>query len=191
MLRFAPFLLVLCLASVAGVPAAGAQSVQTASESATAPRAYGELLGGLYFPDQSTPDDGSIWGVRGGYRWHHAAVEVSVDRFEGTVSTGHGGFDARFTSVALSGLWIPNPGGRPEVLLHGGLGRTDVEHDGSGRTLGGRRSAEDSVFARAGAGLSFALTDRVYIRPQAEARWFERGDDTIDLAATVALGWRF
>jgi hypothetical protein len=151
---------------------------------------YGELYGGLYFPDSGPLDDGSVWGVRTGYRWDALAVELSADRFEGTVSTGRLSFDARFTAVALSGVWIPNPGGRPEILLTAGFGQADVDRDGTGSSLG-NRPAEDSAFLRAGAGLSFALRGRLYLRPQAEARWFDHGDGPVDLAVTVAAGWRF
>lgn len=152
---------------------------------------YGELYGGLYFPESGSLDDGSVWGARAGYRWQQtAAVELSLDRFEGTVSTGRVSFDARFTALAVSGVWIPNPGGLPEILLLAGFGRAAVDRDGTGSGLGNRPSA-DSFFLRAGAGLSFPLTERLFLRPQAEARLFSKGSDPVDLAVTLACGWRF
>ena len=148
------------------------------------------LYGGHYIPDSSYLGEGALWGARAGYRWERSAVELSLDRFDGTVSTAHLSFDARLTALALSGVFIPNPGGRPEILLVAGFGRAAVERDGSGGSLVDR-PAEDSAFLRAGAGLSFPVTQRLSLRPQVEARWFDKGDSPVDVALTLACGWRF
>jgi hypothetical protein len=76
------------------------------------------------------------------------------------------------------------------ALLLAGLGRADVARDGTGGNLVDR-PAEDSAFLRAGAGLSFPVTERLSFRPQVEARWFGKADNPVDLAVTLACGWRF
>ena len=174
---FLPLLLALLIA-----PAAAAQTPPGT--------VYGALYGGHYVPDSTYLGEGALWGVLAGYRWERTAVELSLDRFEGIVSIAHSSFDARLTALAVSGVWIPNPGGRPEILLLAGFGRADVARDGSGSSLVDR-PAEDSAFLRAGAGLSFPVTGRLSFRPQVEARWFGKGDNPVDVAATLALGWRF
>lgn len=137
-----------------------------------------ELYAGYYFPSGNAVDDDLTYGIRGTYRWTDAvASELSVGRFDQSVS----GNDFTLTLVDLSTAWTLNPGSKAEFALFAGPGWAFVDATGV---------SNDSFTLHVGADLQIALSDRVYLRPDVRARWFEVGDNDLDYEASIGLGIR-
>lgn len=142
-----------------------------------------ELFAGRYSPDLGTGDEETTYGLRGGYRLNdHFGLEAAVGRIEFSESS----LEGNVVLADLSLKYILDPGGRVEWVLFGGPGWAfvDVRLHGLGE---GQR---DSFTAHAGVALEVNLGDRVYLRPDARWRWFEKGGGGADLELSLALGIR-
>ena len=174
---------------------------------AAAGQANFEIFVGEYFSD-SPIDEEPVIGVRGGYRFSDRfALQGSLSRVElvhPVISAL--GFDDNAIFFDVSAMWYVNPGRKAEVVLYGGPGVVGYEYgaqfDSRDHTDGyrfrERQDSEESATLHAGAGVAIHLNDRIYLRPDVRARWyegyssrdgFERSDT--DFEATFAVGWKF
>lgn len=150
-----------------------------------------ELYAGYYSPDSNILDDDVTYGVRAGYRLSDAfAVEGSVGRYEDSQDIlGLAQVDFELTLVDASAVWYLNPGSSSEFFIFGGPGWAfaDASADFLGVPLDS--ASDDTLTLHAGLGLNLGLTERVYLRPEARARWFDDSDDAVDVEASLALGF--
>lgn len=147
-----------------------------------------EIFAGAYQPEDNVLDTGATFGLRGGYRYSDAFG------FEGSVSAFHSdlgpGVDVDFGFFDASFKWYPGSGGKKnELLLFGGPGWSRV--DASAQTIFGNLSvSDDSATAHIGIGGELHVGNRWYLRPEARARYFDKGGD-VDTEATLAVGFTF
>lgn len=150
-----------------------------------------ELYAGYYFPDSDVLDDDVTYGVRGGYRLSDSfGIQGSVGRYEDSENIlGLANVNLELTLVDASAVWYFNPGSSSEFFVFGGPGWAfaDVNADFLGIPLD---SVSDDTFTlHAGLGLNIGLTDRIYLRPDVRARWFDDSNDEVDLEASLAVGF--
>jgi len=139
------------------------------------------LVGGVYELNTDSTDTGTFFGLRLDFplaSW--AVLEAGVE---------HAGYDragvseARWvTDFAVRAEWRS---GRVHPYLGGSLGAVfDLDDE--------RLASEDFVAALYGglAGVRFDLTDRIGVRVEARARWFDGLEDRVTLYG-AGLRWRF
>lgn len=142
-----------------------------------------ELYGGYYFPDEDLLDDDLTYGIRGTYRWTDAlAFEATVGRYEEDLGFG---VDFELTLVDFSTAWTLNPGSPTEFAFFAGPGWAFLDVSAPF----GLSASDDTFTVHAGVDLQIPLSDRIYLRPDARARYFEQSED-VDLEASVAIGFR-
>lgn len=142
-----------------------------------------ELYLGYYFPDDTDVGEDLTYGVRAGYRFADAfGLQGTLGRFETDVFS----INVELILADLSFMWFTNPGSHAEFFVYGGPGWAFVKADAFGLQV-----SEDSLTAHVGLGVMIPIGDKLYLRPDARARWFEQGDNETDLEATLALGFRF
>jgi hypothetical protein len=150
-----------------------------------------EVYGGTYNPENEFLDNDLTFGVRGTYRWRDAAAfELSVGRYEDDKDfAGVASLDFSATLVDASVAWTFNPGSRAELAVFGGPGWAFV--DAKARALGvwSLAASNDTFTLHLGADVRISLSDRVYLRPDVRARYFEESED-VDLEASIAVGFR-
>lgn len=151
-----------------------------------------ELYAGYYFPDNDVLDNDLTYGIRGTYHWTDAvASELSVGRYEQSFDfLGVAGIDYELILVDLSTAWTFNPGSKAEFAIFAGPGWAFADASAHAFGVSVASVSDDSFTAHVGADLQIALSDRVYLRPDVRARWFEQGGD-IDYEASIGLGIRF
>lgn len=141
-----------------------------------------ELFAGRYAPEESSINEETVYGLRSGYR---LSDRLGLEGSLGYVGFSESIFDGDFFIVDASLKLYLNPGGKAEWYLIGGPGWAFIDVDASGAGL----IEEDSFTLHAGLGVDIDLSERVYLRPEVRARWYELVDGT-DLEATLALGFR-
>lgn len=173
------------------------------------------LAAGLYLPEDDEADNTEVFGLRGGYRFgprfgfeaNLARVDLAdAFQLEDEPSIPELDLDAQFDlyNLDLSFQWFP--GGRNFVIFAGpGLARLDAEV--SLRFLGQRFSesaTENILTAHVGAGYSWQIGDRFFIRPEARVRRYfddeisdedleedvEISYDATDYEVGLMFGWR-
>ncbi len=166
---WAALTLAVVLASVGGSPAAAEGSF--------------EVYLGYYFPDEEGVDEDLTYGIRLGHRLSDRfGLEGTLGRYETEVFF----VDVEAIFADLSLVFFTNPGSTAEFLIFGGPGWAFLEAE-----AGSMEATEDSLTAHLGVGLKIALGERTYLRPDVRGRWFEEGEDDLDLEVSLALGFRF
>lgn len=163
-----------------------------AAASAQAGTGSFELYGGYYSPEDEVIDDDLTFGARGVYSWTDAlAFELTAGRFEDEERFDGGGrIDLEYTLVDLSAALSLNPGSPFELSIFGGPGWAFLDFSSRGfATFPPASSSDDSFTLHAGANLQISLSERIYLRPDVRARYFEESED-IDLEASIGLGIR-
>jgi hypothetical protein len=150
-----------------------------------------ELYGGYYFPENDVLDDDVTYGLRGTYRWTDAvAFELSVGRYE--TERGFAGvarLDYELILVDLSAAWTFNPGSPAEIAIFGGPGWAFADASARAVGVGALSASDDSFTLHFGVDLQISLSDRVYLRPDVRARYFDDSED-VDLEASIGIGFR-
>ncbi len=146
-----------------------------------------EGFAGYYLAEEL--DDSVSFGVRGAWMpspgW---GLMASYERFEKNGGKGYGrpgNVDARIDSLEAS--YVAYPTGESFEIFTG-LGVTDLNVDA--HIANPAVDLEKSTLsAHVGLGYRAMLGDSLYIRPEIRARVYDAGDNTIDLTASLALGW--
>lgn len=178
------FAVVVLLTSVAGEPA-GAQLEEEIVEEifieeAQQEKGSFELYLGSYFPDGEQVDEDVTYGIRAGYRFlDRFGLQGTLGRYETEIDF----LDLETTFADLSLVWFMNPHRRAEFLIYGGPGWAFLE---AGANLS--EVSDDSLTAHLGLGVDIGLGGRFFLRPDLRARWFEQGDNEIDIEASLAVG---
>ena len=142
-----------------------------------------ELYLGYYFPDDDVIDEDLTYGIRLGHRFSDRfGLQGTLGRYETEIDF----IDLELIFADLSLVFFTNPGQQTEFLIYGGPGWAFVEAE-----AGFVEVSDDSLTVHLGAGLVIELGEKLYLRPDVRARWFEEGDDEIDLELTLGLGFRF
>jgi hypothetical protein len=145
-----------------------------------------EGFAGYYFAEELEED--LAYGVRAGWDSGNGwGLMWSFEMFE-TAGEGYGvrdGVDGDITHLELSYVAYPGDSG---FELFSGLGATDLDIDipvpGHIADLEG---TELSIHA--GIGWRWEAGDTLYLRPELRARVYEAEDETIDITASLALGF--
>ncbi len=157
------------LASVSGSPALAEGSF--------------EVYLGYYFPEEEGVDEDLTYGIRFGHRFSdNFGLEATLGRYETEVFFVD--IEAIFADLSL--VFFTNPGAKAEFLIFGGPGWAFLEAN-----AGFMEATDDSLTVHLGAGLKIALGEKTYLRPDVRGRWFEEGEDEIDLEVSLGLGFRF
>jgi hypothetical protein len=117
--------------------------------------------------------------------------------FDVSDSQGYGGqdVDADLRHYDFSFNWYPTGGG---FILFGGPGwATGKIQDIPG--TGGQKFSDDVFSLHVGVAWEGMLTERIYVKPDFRARWYELEgfgpaggkESQLNYEVTVALGWRF
>ena len=142
-----------------------------------------ELYLGYYFPDEDAVDEDLTYGIRLGHRFSDRfGLQATLGRYETEVDFVD--IEAIFADLSL--ILFTNPGQKAELLIYGGPGWAFVEAE-----AGSLEASDDSLTVHLGIGLDIALSEKFYLRPDVQGRWFEEGDDEIDLELTLGFGFRF
>lgn len=151
-----------------------------------------EVYAGAYSPDNEALDDGATYGARATYRWSDSVLfELTLGRYEDDDDIpGVASFDFELTLLDLSAARIFNPGSRTELSVFGGPGWAFADATARSGPTGTISRSSDSLTLNFGGGLRISLSDRVYLRPDVRARYFEESE-TVDLEASIGVGFRF
>jgi hypothetical protein len=146
-----------------------------------------EGFAGYYFAEEA--DEDISYGVRGawdsGNGW---GVMAAYEAFE-TTGPGFGesfDFDTEIEHLELS--YVASLGRGFELLAGAGAAKVDADHNILGAVVDLDKtsfSVHSAIAYRADLG------DVVYLRPEVRARIYKVGDETVDVTASVALGFRF
>ncbi|MEO8275339.1 MAG: OmpA family protein [Thermoanaerobaculia bacterium] len=158
---------------------------------ATAARAEGtgriEGFAGYYVAEEL--DDNVSYGVRGGWMPSHGwGLMLAYERFEKNNGKGYGrngNVDGQIDSLEASYVAYPK-GENFEIFT--GLGVTDLNVDAhvASPDVDLKKS---TLSVHVGLGYRAMLGDNLYLRPEVRARVYDAGDNTIDVIASIALGW--
>ena len=147
-----------------------------------------EAFAGYYFAEETEED--ISYGAR--YGWDSSrgwGLMASYEAFE-TEGSGYGeprGIEAEIQQIELS--WVAYPGQSGFELFTGvGCAIVDVDHGIAGAVV----DLDKSVFSvHAGAGYRFDLGEVLYLRPEVRLRGYDVGDETLDVTASLAIGFDF
>jgi len=147
-----------------------------------------EAFAGYYFAEE-TDDDISFGGRYGWDSGNGWGLMASYEAFE-VDGPGYGiarDVEAEIQQVEVS--WVAYPGGGGFDLFTGvGAAMVDVDHGIPGAVV----DLDDTVVSvHAGAGYRFDLGDVVYLRPEVRLRGYDVGDETLDVTASIAIGFDF
>jgi hypothetical protein len=160
-----------------------------------------EIYAGVYFPDGSTFDEAATYGLRFGRaftsRW---GGEISAGYYEDDAVTGAGTVasptldnDLDIINIDLDVVFFANPDSSAVFTVYGGIGWANTDWKQTDVVAKTSTSADsDSFTVNAGIGGRFYLgaEERVFLRIDGRARYFEdRDDDEIDFEATFGVGW--
>lgn len=147
-----------------------------------------EAFAGYYVAEET--DDEISFGARGGWDSGRGwGLLASVEQFD-TSGAGYGeraGVDTEIRHFELSYVAYPRGAG---LEIFSGLGLTDldVRADVVGAELG---FAGTELSIHAGIGYRAALGDNLYLRPELRVRGYDAGDETLDVTASIAIGFRW
>ena len=87
-----------------------------------------------------------------------------------------------------SGLQAQSQGQIEGFEIFSGLGLTDIDVDAHVNNPDVDLT-KSTLSVHAGVGYRAMLGDNLYLRPEARARIYEAGNSTVDISASIALGW--
>ena len=146
-----------------------------------------EGFAGYYFAEEL--DANVSYGLRGAWMaspgW---GIMGSYERYEKNDGEGYGrsgNVDAQIDSLEAS--YVAYPWGESFEIFTG-LGLTDVDVDAhvNNPAVDLQKSTLSVHF---GIGYRAMLGENLYLRPEARARIYEAGNSTVDISASLALGW--
>jgi len=146
-----------------------------------------EGFAGYYLAEEL--DDNVSFGVRGAWMpspgW---GLMASYERFEKNGGKGYGrpgDVDAQIDSLEAS--YVAYPMGESFEIFTG-LGVTDLNVDAhiANPAVDLKKS---TLSVHVGLGYRAMLGSDLYVRPEVRARVYDAGDNTIDVTASIALGW--
>ena len=144
---------------------------------------------GYYFAEEL--EENVSYGVRGIWMpskgW---GIMASYERYEKNDGKGYGqggNVDAQIDSLEAS--YVAYPWGEGFEIFSG-LGVTDLNVDAhvNNPSVDLKKS---TLSVHAGVGYRAMLGENLYLRPEIRARAYEAGDNTLDISASIALGWRW
>jgi hypothetical protein len=146
-----------------------------------------EGFAGYYFAEEL--EQNVSYGVRG--TWMAApgwGIMGSYERYEKNDGEGYGrsgNVDAQIDSLEAS--YVALPWGESFEIFTG-LGLTDVDVDAhvNNPAVDLQKS---TLSVHVGIGYRAMLGENLYLRPEARARIYEAGNSTVDISASLALGW--
>lgn len=170
------------------------------------------VYGGALFGDKVTDvavssqrpelDDEVTYGIRYGYNFtDNFGLELSGGYTPGSITRTVGGdVDLDLYTVDLDAVWnfSNSTALTPYVLAGVGYASADLDRPLAG-VAGGRAVTlkdDDGVTFNAGAGLKYALSERVVLRGEVRYRYLDKVVDSLDnqlntFETTVGIGWRF
>lgn len=199
--------------SVASALVVGALAAQAVPASAQeAGRHEVHVYGGALFGDEITDgglagqrpelDDDATFGLRYAYNFtDRFGLELSGGWSPNSVTRLAGrDIDLDLYTVDVDAVWNFNSGQRltPYVLAGVGYASADLDQPIAG-VAGGQAVSlrdDDGITLNAGAGLKYALTDRLVLRGEVRYRYLDKVVDRLDdqlntFETTLGLGWRF
>ena len=155
-----------------------------------------EIFAGVYFPDGSIFDENPTYGLRFGHVFSpRVGFEIQGSYYGDDEDLVLTNVDIDLINVDLDVVFFANPDSRAVFTVFGGLGWSNTDITVTDLTTKARFSDDsDSLTVNAGIGGRFFVGsgERVYLRLDGRARWFEdRDDDEVDFEATFGVGWVF
>lgn len=142
---------------------------------------------GYYFAEEL--DANVSYGVRGTWMpskgW---GIMGSYERYEKNDGGGYGrsgNVDAQIDSLEAS--YVAYPWGESFEIFTG-LGLTDLDVDAHVNNPAVDLT-KSTLSLHVGVGYRAMLGTNLYLRPEARARIYEAGNSTVDISASLALGW--
>ena len=147
-----------------------------------------EGFAGYYFAEELEED--VSFGVRGGWDFGNGWGLLAAYEMFDTTGEGYGvasNVEGEMSHLELSFVAYPGGGG---FELFSGLGATDLDVD---IPVPGHIANVDQteLSIHAGVGYRMVLGDTLYLRPEVRARVYDAVDETIDITASVALGFQW
>ena len=146
-----------------------------------------EGFAGYYFAAEL--EENVSYGVRGTWMaspgW---GIMGSYERYEKNDGEGYGqsgNVDAQIDSLEAS--YVALPWGESFEIFTG-LGLTDLDVDAHVNDPAVDLQKSTLSF-HVGMGYRAALGENLYLRPEVRARMYEAGNSTVDISASLALGW--
>ena len=173
---------------VAGAAAAVLAALVSVPSSLRA-QSQGQIEGfaGYYFAEELDAD--LSYGLRAAWSpskgW---GIMGSYERYEKNDGEGYGrpgNVDAQIDSLEASYVALPWGEG---FEIFTGLGVTDLDVDAHVNNPDVDLT-KSTLSLHVGVGYRAMLGSNLYVRPEARARVYEAGDTTMDVTASIALGW--
>lgn len=146
-----------------------------------------EGFAGYYFAEEL--DANVSYGLRG--TWNPSkgwGIMGSYERYEKNDGAGYGrsgNVDAQIQSIEAS--YVARPWGEGFEIFSG-LGLTDIDVDAHVENPAVDLTTS-SLSVHVGVGYRAMLGENLYLRPEARARLYDAGNNTVDISASLALGW--
>lgn len=165
----------------------------TAALAAEGGEASVEILAGSHTSTLGPTANNLTLGVRGGYRfsdrWALEGTLSRVDLADVRVPWARFHLAADATYFDVSAKWFITPRKKHQFYLYGGPGVSFYDLEINDVNV---LSVDDSFAWHVGTGVSLALNERIFLRPDLRFRWDSRiaaGD--ADVEFTLGIGWRF
>lgn len=146
-----------------------------------------EGFAGYYFAEEL--EENVSYGLRGTWMaspgW---GIMGSYERYEKNDGEGYGlsgNVDAQIESLEAS--YVAYPWGESFEIFTG-LGLTDIDVDAHVDNPAVDLT-KSTLSVHVGLGYRAMLGTNLYLRPEARARIYEAGNSTVDISASLALGW--
>ena len=168
---------------------AGVVAGLVAMPSGAQAQSQGQIEGfvGYYFAEEL--DANISYGLRGAWSpskgW---GIMGSYERYEKNDGKGYGrpgNVDAQIQSIEAS--YVARPWGEGFEIFSG-LGLTDIDVDAHVNNPAVDLT-KSTLSLHVGAGYRAMLGENLYLRPEARARIYDAGNSTVDISASIALGW--
>lgn len=155
-----------------------------------------EIYAGLYSPESDLLDDETTFGLRAGYqfndRWGYLfqAGRYSTSEVFPVLTDDGEQIDLDLWVLDFSVAWYLSQGNHEGLTVFFGPGFAFTDLEAGPFEDGLDFAGDDSFTVHAGLGWNFMAGEQLVIRPDVRARYFD-SSDSIDLEATVAVGWVF